>query len=83
MNDQKISERIHKILGWYSRDLDALKHGAPETRILNDLRVNSARFVDLILAVEDEFDIEIMDSETNLINTIGDLNIIVKKKLNA
>ena len=31
------------------------------THILDDLKVNSARLVDVVLAFEDEFDIEIAD----------------------
>ena len=43
-----------------------------ETNILDDLKVNSARLVDVVLAFEDEFDIEIDDDEVDSVNSVGD-----------
>ena len=34
--------------------------------------MNSARLVDVVLAFEDEFDIEIADEDVDTVNTIGD-----------
>lgn len=80
-NPTQIQERVLKILESYTRKDDVLAKAMPETSILIDLKVNSARFVDLVLDVEDEFEIEIKDSETNLINTIGELIELIEKKL--
>ena len=43
-----------------------------DTNILDDLKVNSARLVDVVLAFEDAFDIEIADEEVDSVNTVGD-----------
>ena len=43
-----------------------------ETNILEDLKVNSARLVDVVIAFEDEFDIEIADEDVDSVNTVGD-----------
>jgi acyl carrier protein len=52
-----------------------------ETSILEDLKVNSARLVDVVIAFEDDFDIEIADEDVDSVNTVGDaVNLIVSKK---
>lgn len=42
------------------------------TRIIEDLGVNSARLVDIILAFEDEFGIEVDDDSADRVRTLGD-----------
>ena len=42
------------------------------THILDELKVNSARLVDVVLAFEDEFDIEIADEDVDSVKTVGD-----------
>lgn len=39
--------------------------------LLNDLHINSANLVDIILDVEDEFDIEIHDDAAEKMDTVG------------
>jgi acyl carrier protein len=54
---------------------------SPETHIINDLQVNSARLVDIVLDFEDTFDLEISDDDADKINTIGDAVKLVKDLL--
>ena len=72
MNESEAFERVVKILTPHVRNQDALASIAPETNILDDLKVNSARLVDVVLAFEDEFDIEIPDEDVDAVNTVGD-----------
>lgn len=72
MNPEEIFERVVKILTPHAKNQDALKAVSQETHILNELKVNSARLVDVVLAFEDEFDIEISDDEVDTVNTVGD-----------
>jgi acyl carrier protein len=51
-----------------------------DTHILNDLRVNSARLVDVIIKCEDVFGITIEDDEADKIRTIGDAMALIKRK---
>jgi len=44
----------------------------PETHVLDDLKVNSARLVDIIIAFEDEFEVEISDDDVDELVTLGD-----------
>jgi acyl carrier protein len=52
-----------------------------DTHILNDLKVNSARLVDVIIRCEDVYGISIDDDEADKIRTIGDAVRIIKEKL--
>jgi len=54
------------------------------TRIIEDLGVNSARLVDIILAFEDEFGIEVDDESADKVRTLGDaVQMIVQKTATA
>ena len=52
-----------------------------DTHILDDLKVNSARLVDVIIKCEDVFGITVEDDEADKIRTIGDAVNIIKQKL--
>lgn len=50
------------------------------TRIIEDLGVNSARLVDIILAFEDEFGIEVDDDSADRVRTLGDAVQMILQK---
>ena len=52
-----------------------------DTAIIQDLKVNSARLVDIIINAEDVFDIEIDDDDADGIKTVGDAVKVVERKL--
>jgi len=54
---------LQKIVKPYVQDQEAFKNLSEETDFINDLKINSANLVDVILDVEDEFDVEI-DNES-------------------
>jgi acyl carrier protein len=73
-------ERVIKILTPHAKDQAALSQASDATHILDDLKVNSARLVDVVLAFEDEFDLEIPDEDIDGVNTVGDcVTMIVEK----
>ncbi len=53
-----------------------------ETRIIEDLDADSLDMVELIMAVEEEFDMTIEDSEVTSILTIGQLIEFIGQKNN-
>ena len=81
MEGTEIQERVVKILTPYVKNEAALESISPETNILEDLKVNSARLVDVVLAFEDEFDIEIADEDVDEVNTVGDCVRLIGEKL--
>jgi acyl carrier protein len=69
------------ILKSYAKNQDLLEKATMDTHILNDLKVNSARLVDVIIRCEDVYGISIDDDEADRIRTIGDAVRIIKEKL--
>lgn len=72
MNTQQAHDKILKIITPFAKNQAALQAAQDNTRILEDLGVNSARLVDIILAFEDEFGIAIDDAAADKVRTIGD-----------
>ncbi len=69
--------KVITVLEPFVKNEEALKTATGATSILNDLQVNSARLVDIILALEDEFDIEIDDDAADSVQTLQDaVNVI-------
>jgi acyl carrier protein len=59
MTKQELISSLKKIVKPYIQDEDAFENLSEETDFINDLKINSANLVDVILDVEDEFNIEI------------------------
>jgi len=63
MDDKKIFDEMVNILRIYTKDPTLLEKATLDTHILNDLKVNSARLVDVIIKCEDVFGISVDDDE--------------------
>jgi len=81
MSEKEIFDKVVKILVPYVRNEAGLKDIALTTNIVTDLQVNSSRLVDIILAMEDEFDIEIADDEADKVETVGAAVSLIKGKI--
>jgi acyl carrier protein len=81
MTEKEIFDKVVAILKPYVKNKDALANVSNDTNILDDLKVNSARLVDVVLAFEDEFNIEIADEDADAVDTIGDAVRLIKAKL--
>lgn len=81
MTRDEIFAKVVEIVRPYVKDDGALAMVADDTNILQDLKVNSARLVDVILNFEDEFDIEVEDEDADAVNTIGDAVALIEEKL--
>jgi len=80
MTRQEIMSRIVQIVKPYVKNEAAFQGLSEETSILKDLKVNSARLVDIILAFEDEFEIGVDDEDADRVGTIGDAVRLVMSK---
>ncbi len=80
MEPAEAFEKVIKILTPHAKNQEALAGVNGKTNIIEDLEVNSARLVDVVLAFEDEFDIEIADDEVDSVNTIGDCVALIVAK---
>ena len=81
MSEKEIITRLKKIVEPYVQRLEGLANFQEETDFLNDLQINSANLVDVVLDVEDEFDIEIDNDSMEGMLTVGDAKNIIQKKL--
>jgi len=81
MEESEVMDRVVKILTPWVKDQAALGRISMETNILDDLKVNSARLVDVVIAFEDDFDIEIADEDVDKVNTVGDAVNLISGKL--
>jgi acyl carrier protein len=81
MNQQEIFERVVKILTPFVKNQDALDTVSLNTHILDELKVNSARLVDVVLEFEDAFDIEIADDDADEVETVGSAVALIQAKI--
>lgn len=81
MNKQERIAAIKRIVEPYVQEKAALEHLNEDTDFLKDLNINSAHLVDIILDVEDEFDIEIEDEAMEKMLTVGAALAIIEEKV--
>ena len=53
----------------------------PETNIADDLNADSLDVVDLLMSLEDEFDVEIPDEQAEHISTVGELVSYIEENM--
>ena len=80
MTRGKLITSLQKIVKPYIQDQIAFENLTEETDFINDLKINSANLIDIILDLEDEFDIEIDEvSMENMLSVKSALDIIENK----
>ncbi len=80
MTKDEVLIKIVDILSKYSKTEINMETISMETSILDDLKINSARLVDIVLDFEDEFDIEVDDDDADKVATVGDgVDLILAK----
>jgi acyl carrier protein len=82
MEEAEVMQKVVEILTPFVKNQAALQTLTPETDILTDLKVNSALLVDVVLAFEDTFGIEVADEDADSVNTVGDAVRLICSKLN-
>ncbi|CAN5215436.1 N/A [soil metagenome] len=81
MNNELILEKLKKIVAPYTQNKLGLETFSENTDFINDLHINSANLVDVVLDVEDEFNIEIdNDSMDGMVNVANAITIIKNKR---
>jgi acyl carrier protein len=75
--EDRVSAIIVEQLGVTKEEL------APGASFIDDLGADSLDIVELVMAMEEEFDIEIPDDDAEKIQTIGDVIGYVKEKYEA
>ena len=76
MDHEEIDARIKNIVIQHLQ-IDAAKY-LPDAHILDDLGADSLDVVELIIAIETEFDIEIPDEEAEKAVTVAEAVLLIK-----
>ncbi len=79
MSDE-IFEKVIELVGPFSKDKEALKNATENSSFLKDLQMSSSRLVDVVLAIEDTFGIEVGDDEADKILTVGSAVSLIRAK---
>ena len=79
--ESEVMGKVVEILRPFVKNADALNSVSMDTSILRDLKINSARLVDIVLEIEDAFSIEVSDEAADQVKTVGDaVKLIVANK---
>jgi len=81
MEKDVLITKLKNIVKPYIQDDEAFKNLSENTDFVKDLKINSANLVDVILDVEDAFDIRIENEEMEKMLTVKAAMDIVNEKL--
>ena len=80
MNKDELIEKLTPIVATYAQNKLALETINEDTDFINDLKINSANLVDVILDIEEAFDIEIDNaSMEQMLNVKAAMEVIETK----
>lgn len=83
MENEVLILKLKTIIKPYIQDEDAFKNLSEDTDFVKDLKINSANLVDIILDIEDEFDIRLENEDMEKMLDVKSAMAIVNTKLNA
>jgi acyl carrier protein len=81
MNKEELISKLKTIVKPYIQDEEAFANLSENTDFIKDLKINSANLVDVILDVEDEFDIEIDNESMEKMLSVKAAMEIIEAKL--
>ncbi|MBO9672940.1 MAG: acyl carrier protein [Sphingobacteriaceae bacterium] len=83
MNKEEIIDTLKTIIELYSEEATALAHIDENTDFIHDLKINSANLVDIVLDIEEKFNIEIDNDSMAKMLTVKATTEIIAQKLDA
>ena len=81
MNREDILDKLKELIQPYVGEQNALTEMNESSDLVNDLKINSAHIVDIVLDIESEFDIMIDDQSINEMVTVGASIDIIEAKI--
>ena len=80
MDKQLILTRLSEIISLYTDEKQTLENINYETDFISDLKINSANLVDIVLDIEEKFNIVIdNDSMAKMLNVAATVEVIQNK----
>jgi acyl carrier protein len=81
MDRQEILQELKKVLAPHTEKKDLLDGINDQTDLINDLKINSANLVDIVIDAEAKYNIEIdVDSAEKMVN-VGNCIDVIEEKL--
>ncbi|MFY0599798.1 MAG: acyl carrier protein [Cyclobacteriaceae bacterium] len=81
MTRDDIKNELKEIIGDYVQEKDLLSSLSEDHELINDLKINSAHIVDIVLDIEDKYDIMIEDEVIGKMGTVGESIDVIFQKL--
>ncbi|MFP4844502.1 acyl carrier protein [Winogradskyella sp. PE311] len=81
MTNDELIAKLKTIIAPYIQDEAAFKNLSADTDFVKDLKINSANLVDIILDIEDEFDIRLENEDMEKMLDVKSAMEIVNSKL--
>ena len=82
MEKELLIEKLKEVVKPYVQDQIAFEQLTEDTDFINDLKVNSANLIDIVLDVEDVFDIEIDNESMEQMLNVKKAVEIIQVKMN-
>ena len=83
MNNTKTYRELLEIISPYlPEDVDPQSVNQ-DSHLIHELNINSAHLVDIVLDLEDRYDIQLEDEDMQQMQTVGDALAIIAMKTNA
>ncbi|MGM8363524.1 acyl carrier protein [Flavobacterium sp. ARAG 55.4] len=83
MNKEELTAKLKVIIKPYTTNTDAYEHLTENTDFIHDLNINSANLVDIILDIEEEFNIIIENTDMERMLDVKTSIAIIETKLAA
>ncbi|ARV09773.1 acyl carrier protein [Winogradskyella sp. PC-19] len=83
MTKEELIAKLKGIVAPYVQDEEAFKNLSEDTDFVKDLKINSANLVDIILDIEDEFDIRLENEDMEKMLDVKSAMAIVNTKLSS
>lgn len=71
---------VKEIIRKYAFDKNLVDAATENSKIIADMKINSARIVDIVLDIEEKFNIDVDDKSIQKIHTLGDAVAVVRTK---
>lgn len=83
MKDSETIEKLKEIVRPYAKNAAALDTLSPQTGFITDLKINSANLVDVVLDIEEAFDITIDNESMEKMLDVQSALAIIEQKRNV
>ena len=83
MNTEETYQKLKEIIKIYLPEDVSVNDITAESHFINELNINSANLVDIVLDVEDAFDITLENDDMDQMLTVNDALRIIKDKVGA